>query len=265
MWTMPTVRDRADLCPGVLRPWPADDGALVRIRLCGGLLTGAQLRGLSALAVEYGDGDVHLTKRANVQVRGICDADSFADEVEALGLLPSRSHELVRNIVVSPLSSLHALASEFDALLCADAELVQLPARFLFSFDDRGDLAPLRPDLGVYGDRLVVGGRLGDAVDLHHVPELLIELAHRFLSLRGQGPTAAWHVTELSSELAPADACYPHKAPPPQVDVPDGLLTPDLLASLSLKDRVIVTPWRGLILTPPDTARSAHASAEAQR
>ena len=58
-------RTRRDLCPGVLRPWPADDGALVRVRLIGGEVTRAQLRRLGRVAETYGDGNVHLTSRAN--------------------------------------------------------------------------------------------------------------------------------------------------------------------------------------------------------
>ena len=70
---MARTRDsRPDRCPGVLRPWPADDGALVRLRLIGGRLPTAVAGSRSARSpTTYGDGDVHLTGRANLQLRGL--------------------------------------------------------------------------------------------------------------------------------------------------------------------------------------------------
>ena len=247
------VRTRADRCPGILRPWPADDGPLVRIRLVGGHLSAAQLAGLLSLAGEYGDGNLHLTNRANVQVRAVRDTTAFADRLALLGLLPSRSHERVRNLVVSPAGNLLPLAREFDALLCDTPTLAGLPARFLFSFDDRGDLAGLRPDLGILvrndEARLVVAGRLGDVVPLVDSPRVLVELALRFMELRGTGPTAAWHAHELPVPLAATVDEYvgtPDLAA--QVDVPEGLVTPELAARLDVQEGVIVTPWRGVIV-----------------
>src|SRR5690348_6317728 len=103
----PAPRTRGDLCPGVLRPWPADDGSLVRLRLVGGHLTGPQLSALLDVAERFGDGAVHVTSRANLQVRGL-DSDPLPEHIvvafEQTGLLPSRTHELVRNILVSPQS-----------------------------------------------------------------------------------------------------------------------------------------------------------------
>src|SRR5690606_1864423 len=66
-----TERTRRDLCPGLLRPWIADDGALVRVRVPGGQLSALALQGLLDVATTYGDGTVHLTSRANLQVRAI--------------------------------------------------------------------------------------------------------------------------------------------------------------------------------------------------
>ena len=246
------ARTRPDRCPGILRPWPAEDGPLVRIRLVGGLLSADQFQGLLRLSRQYGDGDLHLTSRANVQVRAVRDFAAFADDLELLGLLPSRAHERVRNIVASPAGSLRPLAHRLDDLLCATPSLADLPARFLFGFDDCGDLASLAPDLGMYVvdgvARLVVGGRLGSVVSLQDGPTRLIELALRFMDLRGDGPSAAWHVTELRTELAPTDTEYAaSRRSAAQVDVPDGVLTPDLAAGLDVREQLVVTPWRGVI------------------
>ncbi|HET7736780.1 MAG TPA: nitrite reductase [Nocardioidaceae bacterium] len=243
------VRTRADRCPGILRPWPAEDGPLVRIRLVGGRLTASQFHGLLALSAEYGDGNLHLTSRANVQVRAVRSPDAFASALEAIGLLPSRTHERVRNIVVSPGGALQPVAERFDALLCATPALAALPGRFLFGFDDLGDLADLGVDLGFHAGRWVIGGRLGAVLAPEDAPEAMVDLALRFLELRGDGPAAAWHVAELATPLAPAADAYegvPDTGT--QVDVPDGVLTPRLAAALDVRDHVVVTPWRGVLL-----------------
>ena len=56
-----TYRKRSDRCPGALRPWPAEDGLLVRLRLIGGRISATSLRSLMSVAEEFGDGRVHLT------------------------------------------------------------------------------------------------------------------------------------------------------------------------------------------------------------
>jgi len=55
-------RTRLDRCPGVLRPWPADDGLLVRLRLIGGRLRSSALARLLDFSAEFADGRIHLTK-----------------------------------------------------------------------------------------------------------------------------------------------------------------------------------------------------------
>ena len=131
-------RTRADRCPGALRPWQAEDGLLVRLRLVGGQVPAASLRALVAVAEEYGDGRVRLTGRANLQLRGLPGAGGVLDPaaleaIESTGLLPTRTHELVRNVMVSPQTGLaggradlRPVARELDRLLCVDPDVAAL-------------------------------------------------------------------------------------------------------------------------------------------
>lgn len=287
--TRPETRHRADRCPGVLRPWVAEDGALLRIRLVGGVLRRDQLAGLACLSAEYGDGALHVTARANVQVRGVPlpVPDGLVERVLSLGLLPSPAHDRVRNIMVSPLTGrsggradLRPVARALDEALRGDPMLAALPARFLFCLDDRGDLCDRTSDLAAVAvapdrARLWAGGRAGEVVDLAQVPGRLMDLAHRFLAVRGSGPTGWWHVSELpggGTDLGPfRPADPPPRAPAPpygslvqddgrhtrHLAVPDGVLSPALLDRVlaCAADEVVVTPWRSVLL--PDLAAAS--------
>lgn len=288
-----STRSRRDLCPGVLRPWPADDGALVRVRLVGGRVPAAALAGLAEVAGEYGDGRLHLTGRANLQLRALPWADpttgrsggTLPEEVvaavEATGLLPSRSHELGRNVMVSPFSGLaggradlRPVAEALDERLRSEAGLADLPGRFLHVLDDgRGDLLGRPGDLGLVAldDRtaqLRVGDAWGPVVGLDEAPRRLAELAARFLVVRGDGPTAPWHVTELDAPLLAPGVRDPRVPPPgeraaygPQpggdhVAVPDGVLDRHLVDRLVAPGReLVVTPWHGVVV--PDAPAGA--------
>ncbi|WP_162602506.1 nitrite reductase [Nocardioides daejeonensis] len=283
------TRTRGDLCPGVLRPWLADDGALVRLRLVGGATRIDQLAALGAVAEKYGSGTVHLTKRANLQVRGLpvvgdgCPSASLPHEVvaaiEATGLLPSHSHELVRNILLSPLSGvtggradLRPLAERLDRALRATPAAAGLSARFLFVLDDgRGDVVGRSADLGVIAlDERTAQVRVGSAqwsepLALDDVVPALVGWATAFVAARGTGPDAPWHVDELPTPLlahaAQPDPRLPEPTAPPAYgalpgcvhrQVPDGRLAPRDLAALAAEfgshRRIVVTPWRSLVI-----------------
>ncbi len=100
---MTRVRDD-DACPGALQVHQAADGALARIRLPGGMISAGQLSALAVAATRFGSPAMELTSRGNVQIRGLTDPGALADAVAAAGLLPSPSHERVRNVVASPLT-----------------------------------------------------------------------------------------------------------------------------------------------------------------
>lgn len=276
---------RRDRCPGALRPWRAADGLLVRLRLIGGRVTSASLRALLAVAEEYGDGHIHLTMRANLQVRAFpgCDgalAPEALAAIEGTGLLPSRSHELIRNIMSSPqtglaggLADLRPVAAELDSRLCAEERLSELPGKFLFVLDDgRGDLSGRGCDLGLVAldgeeAQVRVGGGWGAVVPIGDAPARLATLAGEFLLRRGNGPSAPWHVAELPVPLFPAvppDPRLPRVAGPlpyglvpggRHVAVPDSGLDRAMVADLTAGvPEVIVTPWRG-VLVPEEINR----------
>ncbi len=278
---MSQTRTRNDLCPGVFRPWPADDGALVRLRPAGGQLPSSALLDLVSLSETYGDGVVHLTARANLQVRGLpLDErgripDAVVSAIEATGLLPSRSHELVRNIMASPQTGLaggradlRTVVEALDDRLRSDPVLAGLPGRFLFVLDDgRGDLVGRTLDLGAVAlsgasAQLRVGSQgWGRVVALADVPAAILELAHRFLLARGTGRSAAWHVDELETWLSPfrdrEQATYVHQGPlrfgpvpgGEHVPAPEGRVDMALAESLAASSAsLVVTPWRGILV-----------------
>ncbi|AIY18052.1 nitrite reductase [Pimelobacter simplex] len=277
------ARSRPDRCPGIVHPWPADDGGLVRVRVPGGRVRLSALRALAAVAEQYGDGRVRLTGRANLQVRSMpLDADgSLAPPalaaLEATGLLPSRSHDRVRNVLVSPQTGLaggradlRPVLAALDTLLLADPALAALPGRFLFTLDDgRGDLTDKHLDLGLVAldattAQLRVGEQWGAVVGLADAPAALVALARDFLAARGARPDAPWHVPELARPLAPpvpaAAGATVATGPLPlgpvaggrHVAVPDDGLDPSTIASWTAPT-VIVTPWHG-VLIPEEAA-----------
>lgn len=275
------ARVRADRCPGVLRPWPADDGLLVRLRLIGGRLPSVALARLLEVSAAFGDGRVYLTKRANLQLRGLpgCDGRLAPGVIAALrdtGLLPCPSHELIRNVLVSPQTGyaggrvdLRPVAARLDALLCGDPRLAALPGRFLFTLDDgRGDLIDRATDAGLVAlsdteAQLRVGEHWGAVIGIAEAADRLAGLAGAFQAARGDGPDAPWHIRELPGPVAPlreihaADPRLPAPSGPlpygpvpggTHVQLPDGVLTADRAQLLPDAVELVVTPWRGIFV-----------------
>lgn len=249
----------------------------MRLRLPGGYTSRNQLSALLNVASAYGDGRVHLTQRGNLQLRALPAGDrlpeSVTEAIRATGLLPHPAHELVRNIVASPLSGLtmvtnngrvdlRPVVAELDRQLCARDALAHLPGRFLFVLDDgRGDVIDRNLDLGLVAvdnahAQLRIGSRhWGPVVPLARAATELIALADRFVEERGTGVNAPWHVDELERppQSRPRDPRTRVNSPIPalgelaqglrHVPVPDGVLS-DVT---DLPPELIVTPWKTLI------------------
>ncbi|BBZ33779.1 precorrin-3B synthase [Mycolicibacterium confluentis] len=266
-----------DACPGALSLHQAADGALARIRLPGGLLTAQQMAALAVAAREFGSGVLELTGRGNLQIRGIGpDPAPVAQAVADVGLLPSPTHERVRNIVASPLSGrvgdfgdVRALVGRLDAAVQAEPDLARLPGRFWMGLDDgRGDISGLGTDIGLRlaGDRAalqICGRDTGLLVAPDQAVDALLGAAHRFVAIRGN----AWRVNELPDPAVLFDGAVlgPRPAPthrPPvgwfgQHDgrvtlgaaVPLGVLparTAEFLAAIEAP--LAITPWRSVLV-----------------
>ncbi|GAA3471671.1 precorrin-3B synthase [Nonomuraea roseola] len=222
---------RPDACPGALQVHIAADGALARIRIPGGALSATQLREVADCSAELGSGVIELTSRANLQLRGLpstaapsaAEAGAFAARIAAVGLLPSETHERVRNILASPLAGrvdaslvdVRPLVTALDRGLCASPELAELSGRFLFALDDgTGDLLPIGADVTFLatspsGGLLHLGGATaGIPVLVDEVVPSMLAAASAFLELSGG---TAWRVSDLpdgpallASRLQPA-------------------------------------------------------------
>ncbi len=256
---------------------------MARVRLPGGMLSAAQLATLARVSAAFGSGTLELTARGNVQIRGIRSgeaATALADALAQAGLLPSATHERVRNIVASPLSGraggradVRGWVSELDAAMCAEPALASLPGRFWFGVDDgRGDVAGLGADVGVHvvdgGAALVVARRdTGVRLARPDVVPALVELAAKFVALRGN----AWRITELDDLAVLLPGVEPGGAFPPVSTPPVGWISQDdgrtalgavpplgvlparvaeRLAAIGAP--LVVTPWRSVLVCDLD-------------
>lgn len=282
---MARTRDQ-DACPGALQVHRAADGALARVRLPGGVIEPAQLEALAHAATRFGSPDMELTSRGNIQIRGISDdcAGAVADAVAAAGLLPSPTHERVRNIVASPLSGrlgggadVRDWVHRLDAAICAEPALAALSGRFWFALDDgRGDVSGLGADVGAHveGDAVAVllaGRDTGIRLAPSDVVPALVSIAGRFAATRGN----AWRIAELADmsglteglprSTEPGGTWSPVTRPPvgwiQQDDgrvalgaaAPLGILQARVAEYLAAIDApIIVTPWRSVIVCDLD-------------
>ncbi|OQZ91002.1 precorrin-3B synthase [Mycobacterium alsense] len=273
---MARFRD-TDVCPGALQVHQAADGALARVRLPGGIITPAQLSTLACVSKQFGSATLELTARGNLQLRGITDVAAVAEAITRAGLVPSPTHERVRNIVASPLSGrvggrtdVRAGGGELDAAICAEPRLAELGGRFWFGLDDgRADVSGLGADLGAHavedGVALLLAGRdTGLRLAAGDVARSLVALALRFVEVRGK----AWRVSELADteELLPGvtlgDAAFPPVTRAPvgwicQDDgrvalgaaVPLGVLPARVADYLAVIDApLVITPWRSVLV-----------------
>lgn len=277
---MDRARD-VDACPGALQTHSAADGELARIRLPGGMIAASQMEAVAQAAIDFGSSTVELTSRGNLQIRGVRDVGAVAGLFADAGLLPSPTHERVRNIVASPLSGrrggicdVRGLVVALDTAVQQDPVLSDLPGRFLFGIDDgRGDVSGLGADAGIHvlddstGALLLAGSDTGVRLALADAVRGLIATARVFTDIRGK----CWRVAELDDPLAmladltptaPPGTTWPATTRPPVgwIEQDDGRVTLGAAAPLGVLDADVVrylaavdapmaiTPWRSVLL-----------------
>jgi len=195
-------------CPGALRPMPSGDGLIVRIRPFCGALNLIQAAGLAELAARLGNGHIDLTRRANLQIRGLAEdrLPGLQEALRELGLIDRDAEtEARRNLMVSPLAGLDAtepfdvrpIAVALDRALAADEELQALPGKFGFLVDGGGSLsiAGERADICLaatgkvfaFGLDSPAGTTWLGSVAPDRAVETAIAAAHAFLAIADHG------------------------------------------------------------------------------
>ncbi|MFY2824647.1 cobalamin biosynthesis protein CobG [Ruegeria sp. MALMAid1280] len=182
-------------CPGAHRPMMSGDGLVVRVRPRLARLSAAQTLGLCELSERFGNGTIDLTNRANLQLRGVKEADHqpLLAELAALDLVDAEPGiEVRRNILVSPLYETGDLTARLtQQLINRLGELPALPAKFGFAIDTgstrllAADSADIRLETGTDGlilraDGCETGCRVSEADAIDRVIALAEWFAEHF-------------------------------------------------------------------------------------
>jgi len=126
-------------CPTAHRPMAAGDGLIVRVRPRLARLERVQVLGLCDAASTRGNGQIDLTNRGNLQIRGVSDNTwpALIKDLCGLGLVdPDPAMEARHAVLVAPDwrtgDDTHRIASDVIARL---ADFPDLPGKFGFAID----------------------------------------------------------------------------------------------------------------------------------
>ncbi|WP_271253635.1 precorrin-3B synthase [Pseudanabaena sp. Chao 1811] len=133
------------ICPSLFNATTAQDGILSRIRLPAGLITSTQCEVLTEVVNQFGNGEIQITNRANLQIR---TSQALPEEVlldfQDYGLASStESTDGLRNMMASPSAGIdvHAkintipLVKAWNFYLLQHPELAILSNKFSICFD----------------------------------------------------------------------------------------------------------------------------------
>jgi precorrin-3B synthase len=175
-------------CPSLFEPMASGDGLLARVKPPLGRLNAEAARALAAAARRFGDGQIELTSRAALQVRGLSEMSlpPFQQAVLAAGLAHrDPAVERRRNLVVSPLASSAglALAAELEDWIADDRALAALPSKFGFAVETPGGDIAVEPD--PQGWRIRLDGCETSSLTAEPLAAIRV-ITHRFLALAAE-------------------------------------------------------------------------------
>ncbi|MGJ0505938.1 MAG: NirA family protein [Methylocystis sp.] len=133
---------------------PAQDAYMCRLRIPNGLLAHWQFAGLADVAQRLGGNYLHVTTRANLQIREIAPKDAVAviEAVQDLGLWTKGSGaDNIRNVTGTPTAGVdpqelidtRAYARAMHHHILNDRSLTGLPRKFNIAFDGAGRVGAL--------------------------------------------------------------------------------------------------------------------------
>jgi ferredoxin-nitrite reductase len=133
---------------------PTQNAYMCRLRIPNGLLNHWQLAGLADLADKLGGGYLHVTTRANIQIREIepKHAFEFVEAVQDLGLWTKGSGaDNIRNVTGTPTAGVdprelidtRPYARAMHHHILNDRSLTGLPRKFNIAFDGAGSVGAL--------------------------------------------------------------------------------------------------------------------------
>ena len=144
---------------------PNQNSFMCRLRMPNGILKAAQFAGVADLAERYGGGYVHVTTRANLQIREIeaKNAVNMIEAVQDLGLCSRGSGaDNVRNVTGGPAAGIdpqelidtRPYTREWHFHILNDRSLYGLPRKFNVGFDGAG-VIPVLEDTNDIGFQAV--------------------------------------------------------------------------------------------------------------
>ena len=133
---------------------PNQDAFMLRLRLPGGIVSSHQAKGLGSVAKCFGGGYLHVTTRANLQIReiGATHTTAVLTAIDELGLTSrGAGADNIRNLTGSPAAGIDSqelidtrpLTRELHHYILNHRELYGLPRKFNIAFDGGGRLGVL--------------------------------------------------------------------------------------------------------------------------